>query len=97
VEDADGLAFDHAAIIAAALWELRSLSGSPEAMLDLLPEPFTLTSLQRVQETITGTSTGAANFRRKIADYVQETERFTTGAGHRPARLYVKKKREERV
>ena len=32
-----------------------------------------------------------ANFRRKISDYVTETEKFTSGAGHRPARLYQRK------
>lgn len=32
-----------------------------------------------------------ANFRRKIADFVEETDEYTVGAGHRPARLFRKK------
>lgn len=32
-----------------------------------------------------------ANFRRKIAAYVEETDAFTQGAGHRPAKLYRRK------
>lgn len=90
-----GLAFDHAAIIASALSTLREIAQYPEALLDLVPEPFTLAALQRVQETVTGSSTGAANFRRKIADYVQEIDACTAGAGHRPARLYCRKRTRE--
>lgn len=90
-----GLAFDHAAIIASALSALREIAQYPEALLDLVPEPFTLTALQQVQETITESSTSAANFRRKIAEYVQETDAYTTGAGHRPARLYRRKRTKE--
>ena len=29
-----------------------------------------------------------ANFRRKISGYVVETDEYTQGDGHRPARLY---------
>ena len=32
-----------------------------------------------------------ANFRRKIADYVIETDEYVTGAGHRPAKLFKRK------
>lgn len=88
----EGLAFDHAEIIASALTKLRRMAQHPEALLELLPETFTLSALQNVQETITGNTTGAANFRRKIADYVAETDQYLTGVGHRPARLYTRKK-----
>ena len=30
----------------------------------------------------------AANFRRKVNDYVVETEQIVEGAGHRPAKLF---------
>ena len=85
------IAFDHAKMIAAALTALRSEARNFDTIFDFLPEKFTLTALQRVQETITGIPILPANFRRKISEYVEETEEYTTGAGHRPAKLYRKK------
>ena len=91
IEDSGELAFDHAKIIATALTALRSEAKNYEAIFDFLPEKFTLTALQKVQETIMNISILPANFRRKIADYVVETDEYTIGAGHRPAKLYMKK------
>lgn len=59
--------------------------------VDFLSEKFTLTQLQKVQETIMNISILPANFRRKISDYVVETDEYTQGAGHRPAKLYMRK------
>ena len=86
-----GLAFDHAAILAGALETLRREGEKMETVFAFLPEKFTLITLQRVQETLLGITHLTPNFRRKVAEYVEETEEFTEGAGHRPARLYVKK------
>lgn len=87
-----GLAFDHAKIIASALMHLRSEAEEFRLIFDFLPEMFTLTALQKVQETVTGNPVLTANFRRKIASCVDGTQEFTEGAGHRPARLYRRKK-----
>lgn len=87
----DGLAFDHAAILAGAMDVLRKEGENMETVFSFLPETFTLNSLQRVQETLLGISLLTANFRRKIADLVEETDQYTEGAGHRPARLYRKR------
>ncbi len=92
IRDSGSLAFDHAAIIAAALSALRSEAGKFGAIFDFLPETFTLTQLQQVQETILNISVLPANFRRKAAEYVEETEEFTSGAGHRPAKLFRRKR-----
>ena len=86
------LAFDHAAIIAAALTVLRKCIGDFEISFDFLPEKFTLSELQCVQETILNVSMLPANFRRKAAEYVEKTDEYITGAGHRPAMLYKRKK-----
>ncbi|MDE5564033.1 MAG: NUDIX hydrolase [Oscillospiraceae bacterium] len=91
IAESGGLAFDHARIIAGALSALRSEAGNFGAIFDFLPEKFTLTQLQRVQETIMNISVLPANFRRKAAEYVEETEEYTSGAGHRPAKLFRKK------
>ena len=88
-----GLAFDHAKIIAAALGTLRSKAEDLQIVFDLLPEKFTLSALQKVQETLMGISHLSANFRRKVADLVVETDEFTEGAGHRPARLYKRNRK----
>lgn len=87
----EGLAFDHAAILAGAMDTLRREGGNMDTVFAFLPEKFTLFALQKVQETLLGISLLTANFRRKIADLVEETEEFTEKAGHRPARLFRKK------
>lgn len=89
--DDGGLAFDHAAMIAEALCVLRESAREFEVIFDFLPRRFTLTNLQRVQETVMNISVLPANFRRKIADLVTATDETTEGAGHRPAVLYERK------
>lgn len=85
------LAFDHAVIIASALKQLKTRAANFETIFDFLPQKFTLYALQNVQELLTGIPVAAANFRRKISDYVVETDEYTQGAGHRPAKLYRRK------
>ena len=87
----NGLAFDHASMLAGAMDTLRREGEKMETVFAFLPEKFTLFALQKVQETLLGISLLTANFRRKIADYVEETDEYTEGAGHRPARLFRKK------
>lgn len=88
IQDSGSLAFDHARIIATALTALRESAKNFETIFDFLPEKFTLTALQNVQETIMNITILPANFRRKISNYIVETDEYTQGAGHRPARLY---------
>ncbi len=90
--ESGGLAFDHAAIIAAALSALREEAKNYDAIFDFLPETFTLTALQKVQETIMNVSVLPANFRRMVSGYVEETAEYTHGEGHRPAKLYRRRR-----
>ncbi len=90
--DSDRLAFDHAKIIATAIGLIKKSAEDFDFLFDFMPEFFTLTGLQKVQETILGVEVAPANFRRKITPYVEETDRVVTGAGHRPAKLYRRKK-----
>ena len=94
IVESDGIGFDHAAIIGTALSSLRKDVLDLETLFDFLPEKFTLLSLQRVQETILNKELLPANFRRKVMPYVEETDEYVTGAGHRPAKLFVRKKEE---
>lgn len=83
------LAFDHARIILCAYLALQKEAGNDGTIIfDLMPERFTLTELQRAFESVLGKPLLVANFRRKIADYVLETDDIVEGAGHRPAKLY---------
>ena len=91
IVDGGKIAFDHARIIADCLTLLRKEAENVETLFDFLPETFTLAELRKTQETILDVSLLNANFRRKIADYVKETDKQVTGAGHRPAKLYTKK------
>ena len=92
IADSGELAFDHARIIAQALSALRNSAKDFDVIFDFLPEKFTLTELQNVQETVMNISVLSANFRRKVANLVEETDEYTEGAGHRPAKLFRRRK-----
>ena len=88
VED-DGFAFDHAEIILRAYLSLKARTAqSGRIVFDLMPELFTLNTLQEAHEIILGEKLLTPNFRRKMAPYVIETDAMVTGAGHRPAKLF---------
>ena len=89
IETEEGFAFDHAKLITYALLHLRKQAETDgRIVFDLMPEYFTLTELQNACEIILGKELLAANFRRKMADYVVETDKMSEGAGHRPAKLF---------
>lgn len=91
VNEADELlAFDHAEIIAYAMNHLRKTLNDSMLAFELMPEYFTLTDLQHVYETILGEELLTANFRRKISDFVIETNERVEGAGHRPSKLFCR-------
>ena len=86
--ESNGLAFDHGKIIAYAIDRLRNKVLYTDIAFHLMPEYFTLTELQQVYEVLLDKELLKANFRRKIADMVLETEKYRTDAGHRPSKLY---------
>ncbi len=83
-----GLAFDHAKIITVAIERLRGKLNYTDIALNLMPEYFTLTELQQVYEIILNKQLLKAPFRRKYSILVEETDKLTKDAGHRPSRLY---------
>lgn len=91
IKESNGIAFDHAKIIASAIYELRNNIDSGMFAFDLVQEKFTLTDLQCAYESILDKDLISANFRRKIMEYVLETDETIVGAGHRPAKLYKRK------
>lgn len=88
VVESNGIAFDHAKVIEYAIERLRSKIEYTDIAFNLMPELFTLTELQQVYEVILDTELLKANFRRKIADMVIETNEYTKDAGHRPSKLF---------
>jgi 8-oxo-dGTP diphosphatase len=88
VLDPGGLAFDHARMIHYGLARLRSKLEWTDIAFHLLPPRFTLGELQQVYEVILQRELLTANFRRKTAPLVLETNEMRRDAGHRPAKLY---------
>lgn len=83
------LAFDHAAIVRAAVDRLRSKSTYSTLPFFLLPERFTLTQLQHTYEAILQTRLEKSNFRRKMEAWgALEATDEQVGGAQRPARLY---------
>lgn len=89
--EAKDIAFDHADIIVSALERLRGKIEYTPITLHLLPPLFTLSSLQQVYEAILDKPLLVANFRRKMKDFVIETEYYAENGGHRPSKLYKRK------
>lgn len=87
------LAFDHAAIIAAAHDRLKGKLDYTPLALALLPERFTLRDLQAVHEAITGKSLNKPAFRRRMIDtgWIESTGERETATSFRPAELYRRK------
>ena len=82
------LAFDHAKMLIYAIERLKNKVEYTTIAFNLMPEKFTLTKLQQVYEILLDKPLLKANFRRKIADMVIETEDYEENAGHRPSKLY---------
>lgn len=88
VVESNGIAFDHAKIIEYGIERLRSKIEYTDIAFNLMPELFTLTQLQQVYEVILDMELLKANFRRKTANMVIESNEYTKDAGHRPSKLF---------
>ena len=88
------LAFDHAQIIRCGRERIRGKATYTDIAFSLVGEEFTLPELQSVYEILLGQKLYKANFRKKIADKIEETEKMTSGDAHRPSRIYRKRDKE---
>ena len=90
VDEVGELPFDHNQIINYALVRLRSKLLYTNVAYSLLPDKFTLTSLQLLYEGILGRKLDKRNFRKKYLSLglIESTGKYQTGAAHRPALLY---------
>ncbi|MBQ8826178.1 MAG: NUDIX hydrolase [Oscillospiraceae bacterium] len=89
----DRLAFDHGRIICDAYKKLQDEVVNHHLIFKLLPEFFTISELQVPYELITGRHEASANFRRKLADIIEETDRYSeSNSAHRASKLYTRRK-----
>ena len=84
----DLLSFDHGLILQYGVERLRNKLEYSDIVFHLMPDLFTLTDLQQAYEEILDKKLLKANFRRKTAKLVTETEHSTSDAGHRPSKLF---------
>ncbi|MBR7038569.1 MAG: NUDIX hydrolase [Oscillospiraceae bacterium] len=88
VAAAGDIAFDHAEIIACGRERIRTKVLWSDIAFSLLEEEFTLPQLQSVYEILMGQKLYKANFRKKLADRIEPTDKMTSGDAHRPSRIY---------
>ena len=84
------LAFDHAAMISAAVECTRTEVEHMELPMGYLPEQFTLGELQTACEAILGRPLDKSSFRRKLADreMVEPVEGVVRTGANRPAQVF---------
>lgn len=87
-----GLAFDHRAILDAALDRLRSRLDTSTVAFELVPPTFTIAELREVFEAIRGEAHDPANFRRRfermLDDGLIATAPGKRQTGTKPAKVY---------
>jgi len=88
VADVAGLPFDHDAIVALAVTELRDTYRMNPDPDKLLPDPFTLLELRRVHEAVLGQALPKDTFRRHMQPLVSPTETHKEGEVGKPALLF---------
>lgn len=88
IVESSGIGFDHSKIIGYGVERLRNKIEYTDIAFSLMPDLFALTELQKVYEIILDRELLTANFRRKIAGMVIETNEYSKDAGHRPSKLY---------
>jgi 8-oxo-dGTP diphosphatase len=84
------LAFDHAAIVTAALERLRTKVREEPIVFEFLPRRFTLSQVQRLVETILGTRLDKRNFRKKLqaTGLLVPLDEVEMDVAHRAAQLF---------
>jgi hypothetical protein len=86
----EAMASDHRRILATAISRLRGKIKYRPVLFELMPDRFTLSSLQRSAEAILGLGLHTQIFRRALdkTGLVKGTGAMETGTGGRPAELY---------
>lgn len=86
------LAFDHAAILAEGVERARAKLEYTALAASFCPQPFTVSELRQVYESVWGMVLDPRNFHRKVtsaAGFLVDTGEQTRRNGGRPAHLYL--------
>lgn len=96
IDKVPALIFDHKQIIRAALEAMRHHLNYQPIGYNLLPESFTMKSLQSIYETILGRKLERSNFNRKMLSLgiLEKKEKLYTGGAHKAPYLYSFNKKE---
>ncbi len=97
IKDIPELAFDHNEILTSAIEVLRKRIKETDLLKNLYPDGFTMPEIQKVYESILGTSYDRRNFRKKLLStgMIEETSRVEKFDGNKPAKIYVFKENME--
>ncbi|EFL49683.1 NUDIX hydrolase [Solidesulfovibrio fructosivorans JJ]] len=92
LSDRPALAFDHEAIVTAALEHVRAAMWERPLALELLGERFTLAEARAVYEAVAGAPFDVRNFRKRLlaTGLVRPLDARETGVAHRAARYYAR-------
>jgi len=84
------MGFDHLEILNKALEKLRSKLRTEPIGFELLPEKFPLSHLQKLYESVLGTSFDRRNFRKKVLqmNYILPLDEKQKGVKHKPGQLF---------
>lgn len=91
IADAVGLDFDHDAIVAFAVEQVRSDYADRADPSGLLDEPFTIRSLREVHEAVLGRRLQPDTFRRRVLPQLDEAGGVRRGSVGKPASLYSRR------
>ncbi len=82
------LGFDHEIIFIKGLMDLRNKVQNTDIVFNLLPEYFTIGSLEQIYGNILKEKVVNSAFRRTFAEKLQITNKIVKTGGHRPSCLY---------
>lgn len=91
------IAFDHKEILRYARERIRNKTEYTCLPFHFVGEEFTLPKLQKIYEILLGKSLYKANFRKKIKEFVLETDKMETEGAHRPSRIYVRNREARNI
>ncbi len=91
------LCYHHQKVIEDALVILKNKLSVIDNIKILFPNDFTLPEIQKVYEQILKKKLDRRNFRKKIIEYLEDTQEKYTGKNGRPAKLYRFKEKKTSI
>lgn len=91
----ENLAFDHIEMLKYAMERIKNKVEYTRIAFEFVEHEFTLPRLQKIYEILLGKELYKANFRKKIIQLVEETDKKTEGEAHRPSKLYKLRRTED--